>query len=189
MDARGHALDSSFRVRLIRDWEADKGGDIVDEQFITIRMILEYMLSPLVAAFAVYCLSTWQTRGQRWWDRKMEAYADVYSATTDIMVYLSLEWDVTEEGRKIPEETGSAYYEKHSVGWHKVEIAARSGDFLLSSKASAILNRLVREYQDDGSAEPYAILSRRMKLVRESLASLNAEARTDLRIGRWPFRT
>lgn len=102
------------------------------------------LVSGLVAAGITYWLSRRSFIGERWWDRKADAYGDIIGSLVAMELLLD-SWIETlrrSGGRVGARKEVFSEYRRLFEG--KVERAAAEGDYVISPKASGVLAELVK---------------------------------------------
>ena len=150
------------------------------------------LVSGLVAAAITYWLSRRRFIGERWWDRKADAYGSIIGSLVAMVLLLDswIEIECRSSGRLGP---GRELIDEYRRFQREVERVATEGDYVISRKASSALAELVKVLRQvvapglDPSGPDVALFILKDLGVRRSeiwscLEVIRDEAKSDLRV-------
>ena len=120
---------------------------------------------------------------QRWWERKVQAYADIIEALADLVYYHAEHYDAELEHHHEMSATHKAEIEEH---WKKSYAALKKataiGAFLISSDAEAALQTMWKE-QGKGvhPGDFFGLVESSYVAAQNCLAALVEAAKADLK--------
>lgn len=155
------------------------------------------LVSGLVAAGITYWLSRRRFIGERWWDRKADAYGSIIGGLVRLMH--SLDVMIQQHGyrREFGGEDFNEAYEASKAEYDEIvarlERTVTEGDYVISRKAASALSGLVVGLATAGLdrvpdfGDPFDdwlgdTLREKRELVRSSLEAIRAEAQSDLQV-------
>ena len=155
------------------------------------------LLSGLVAAWITYWLSRRRFIGERWWDRKADAYGSIIGSLVELMHSLDVMIEQHGFRRELGTKDFDEAYEVGEAGYREIvarlERVVTEGDYVISRKAASALSEFIVGLATAGPdripdfGNPFDDwlgdhLRERRDVVRSYLEAIRAEAQSDLRV-------
>jgi len=147
------------------------------------------LVSGLVAAGITYWFSRRRFIGERWWDRKADAYGSIIGGLVELVRWL--EWQMKYEERrwrepeyKPSEEALKVIYDEYKKARDRIEWAAIEGDYVVTTKAANALAELVEVLKVGPgiTTDWWGWFDSCCGKAESCLEIVRAEARSDLRV-------
>ncbi len=106
---------------------------------------LTFVASIITVAVSAYNARLARFARQRWWERKVQAYADIIEALADLVYYYEEHYDAELEHQEMSDAHKNQVTEHWKRGYAAVKKATAVGAFLISSDAEAALQTMWRE--------------------------------------------
>jgi hypothetical protein len=147
------------------------------------------VLTQIISAFAIAAFSAWITvqlslrrfRTEKWWERKVEAYAHIVEALHHAKTTLEINYDAEIEGRRIPEKRDEQLNERNSKANDDIRKNIDTSAFLLCDEAHQRLVQFQKEAYDAESPNSYfEYLDGMIPVYRKCIEDIIVIARKDL---------
>lgn len=106
---------------------------------------LTFVASIITVTVSAYNARMEHFARQRWWERKVQAYADIIEALADLVYYYEEHYDAEVEHQEMSDAHKAQVTEHWKRGYAAVKKATSVGTFLISSEAEAALRTMWRE--------------------------------------------
>ena len=122
-------------------------------------------------------------RSERWWDRKAQAYTELFQALFYVQRYARLAMRREARGLALDDEFMRALGEKSSAGYAEILKAATIGSLLFGDQVATRLSRLEQELDEpDADRNYYEELMADYDAVTAAIGDLRPLARADLKL-------
>jgi len=137
----------------------------------------------LVTAFVTVRLTLGRFREERWWERKAQAYADLFQALFDVQWHAKRHLEEIEEGAHFVEGYMKQLADRASAGYMAIRKYAAIGPFLFSPATATRLAQLEKSLdQRTYNLDPHEEFSETLDAVTAALKDLRTTAHRDLRL-------
>jgi len=137
----------------------------------------------IVTAFVTVRLALSRFRQERWWERKAQAYADLFEALFDVQWHARRRIEEIEEGSQFVEGYMQRLADRASTGYSEIRKYAAIGPFLFSSETASRLAQLEKSLdRPSHDADPHDEWSETLDAVTAALRDLRTMAHRDLRL-------
>jgi len=154
------------------------------------------LVSGLVAAGITYWLSRRRFIGERWWDRKADAYGNIVGALATMERYFKSSQEIlmavekiVRSGEDVPkdmEERTKGMASEFDKARDSIERAVAEGDYVISREVSGALSEFLGRFPDFEKPPSMSELVSWSRILsdatRSCLEVVRAEARSDLQV-------
>lgn len=139
------------------------------------------ILVGLVTAWASVRLALGRFRAERWFDRKTDAYAQLFSALANIQRNCSVQLERIEEGAKYRDDYLGNLAALAAAGSEEIRKSATIGEFLFGERSSTLLLKLERDIEKaHAQRDLHDIYEDESHVVADAIQKLRALAKADL---------
>ncbi len=120
---------------------------------------------------------------EKWWERKMAAYAAVIESLHHVRNHADTNLTFSMRGRDVPEEGERQLTDKLQGAMAELRKQLDIGDFVLSQEAVMSMNKLMTELDTSTKTDSWQEhLELKLAAVDECLTNIRRSARKDLRL-------
>jgi hypothetical protein len=120
---------------------------------------------------------------EKWWERKMAAYAAVIESLHHVRNHADTNLTFSMRGRDVPEEGERQLAEKLQGAMAELRKQVDIGDFVLSQEAVTSMNKLMCELDTSTKTDSWQEhLELKLAAIDECLTNMRRIARKDLRL-------
>lgn len=140
------------------------------------------ILIAAVSSWITVQLSIRQFRGEKWWERKADAYTHVIEALHNSKEFSDQHLDAARRGNEISSDRDAELRAKAKIGREEIRRARNIGAFLLSDKAISRLD-IFKQEEDALNAEGWIdYLMSDLSIVGACLDDMIEMAKNDLKV-------
>lgn len=136
----------------------------------------------VVTALVTVRLALSRFRQERWWERKAQAYADLFEALFNVQWHAKRQIEAIEEGAHFVEGYMEGLSERASAGYLSIRKLAAIGPFLFSAETANRLAALEKSLDRPSREDPHDEYSDALDAVTAAQGDLRAMAHRDLKL-------
>ncbi len=146
-----------------------------------IQTLVPSIVTGIVTAFLTLRLALRKHKSESAWEKRFQAYSDLFAALYDIRIHARRRAEEITEGRPFSESYMADLSDRAGAGLSSVRKAAALGIFVFGAEAAELLERLERELDAPAyNMDPVEEYRERLVITTEATASLRILALRDL---------
>jgi len=141
------------------------------------------VLTATIAAILTVYLAMRRFRSDKWWERRIDAYAGIINALSDDRICSEKYMREYERQRQMDESERKKVQERDAAAYAVIQRAIDTGSFLLSDEANTALAKMQEETDKAGTADDfYDYVQTQHGIAKKYLKIFSEIARRDLRV-------
>jgi hypothetical protein len=143
---------------------------------------LTFVASIIAIMVSAYNARLGRFARQRWWERKVRAYADIIEALADLVYYYEEHYDAMLGHQRMSDEFKDRAQEHWKRGYTAIKKATAVGAFLISAEAETALRTMWKEMEKGVPPGDFFILiESEYAAARDCLKTVVEAAKADLK--------
>lgn len=146
--------------------------------------LIPSIIIAIVTAYLTVFLSFRKFRDEKRWEKKFDAYYQLFDAIYNFLRYDKALIGTVEDGAHLKEGDEEELRKIAGKGWDEIERAATIGSFILSQKTVNLIEKM--DHNLDAipykGSEWYEFLNKRVAVIKECLNELQKVATKDLKV-------
>ncbi|MGK5511755.1 hypothetical protein [Brevibacillus formosus] len=140
------------------------------------------VVTAVIASFVTFRLTAKQFFSQKWWERKATAYSEIIESLSNLEHYLVTKENILIGVTRLSDQRQDELADEQ---WNALLVLRKAkgiGEFIICKKASDILEKHMRDYENLYRENPHDDVDERIQIVRNCISELKPVIRKDLKL-------